>query len=1415
MLKRLGCGLVGWCLILIGIGGASAPSYGADAQAMPRRVKVLFLGDNGHHVPLERCRDVYTVLGIRGIDLTYTDDLNDLNPQTLGRYDVLLLYANWTSISPSQEKALLDYVESGHGFAPIHCASFCFLNSPKITALIGARFKSHNTGIFEETIVKPDHPIEKGLKPIKSWDETYVHEMHNEKDREVLAYRVEGDHKEPYTWTRTQGKGRVFYTAWGHDERTWGNPDFQNLLERGIRWAAGDWALEPQPATNDFQYTEAKIPEYVKGAAWGTANVGVRKMQLPIDPQESMKHMVVPPGFSVKRFASDPRIYKPICMTWDERGRLFIAETLDYPNARQKPGEGHDRIVICDDTNGDGVADKFTVFADKLSLPTSMCFANGGLIVSQMPDMLFLKDTQGTGVADERKVLFTGWGTQDTHAGPSNLRRGFDGWIYGTVGYSSFRGEVGGQPVSFGQGIYRFKPDGSKLEFLGSTNNNTWGLGISEDNQVFASTANGFPSFYLSIPNRYYEQVEGMSARGSVPIADTPHFYPVTDKIRQVDYFGSYTAGAGSALYTARSFPANYWNRVAFVAEPTGHLLGQFILQPKGAGFAARNDFSFLASDDEWTSPIAADVGPDGALWMIDWYNFIIQHNPIPRGFQKGSGNAYETPLRDKTHGRVYRLVWDGAKPAERIDLSNASPARLVEALKSDNLFWRMTAQRLLADRGEKGVIPELIKLVDDPAVDAVGLNPAAIHALWTMENLGAMDGSNTEATAAAARALRHKSAGVRRAALDVLPRTTDSVAAILEANGLGDPDLHVRKSALLALSEMPASQEAGGAIFSMLQRSENAQDSWITDAATIAACKHDIGFQRAVFAAYKANAPGATAQTEPRVNLITNGSFEKLSGRRPAGWSVRNYSGEAAQRIVDEGHTGSRSVEITSSVGADTSWFTDVTVEPQTDYRLSGWIKTENLQTSTGLGALFNVHGTDVKTPAVLGTHDWQKVEVKFNSGGRSRVSINCLFGGWGHATGTAWYDDVELVKVGQTLPGKLGQVIGAVINHYARRGPADSVVGTLSGLEHADPQLSAVVIGALAEGWPQGRAPNLSEADISSLHEVMNALPAGVRDRMLALANRWGRRDLFASEIATITAQLRATLADPSADPDKRLAAGKGLVSVDDGASTIEAILKQINVQSPPDLQTALLRTVADSKDAAAGTAIVSHYKAFTPASQRAALSILLRKPAWAREVLQAVEAGGISGADLKPEDWQLLTRSDDTQLAEIARKLEKSSGRAPTADRKQIVEKLLPLASKPGDPARGRLVFEQNCMVCHTIQGKGGQVGPDLTGIGHKPKAENLIDILDPNRSVEGTYRAWNVVTKDGNTFYGRLAKESRTSVEIIDTTGSHVIQRSDIKSITGTDRSIMPDGFEALPPDDLCGVLEYLAHADVKR
>jgi putative membrane-bound dehydrogenase-like protein len=814
------------------LGAVALLVFSLVSTAQSPRISLLFLGDNAGHRPAERYRELAPVLKKRGIDLTYTDKLSDLNTETLGKYDGLLIYANQTKISPEQEKALLAYVEGGKGLIALHCASFCFLNSPAYIDLVGAQFRSHETGTFRSTVAAPDHPIMKGYQGFESWDETYVHHKHNLKNRTVLEERVEGRRREPWTWVRTQGKGRVFYTAWGHDQRTWTNPGFHNLVERGIRWAVGgnpgvvpafgDGVPNMTAIAKDapkFEYTPAKLPFYPAGTRWGTTADPLTTMQKPMPAKDSMRHMSVPEGFEVRLFADENLLGgKPICFNWDEKGRLWAAITRDYPNELQPPGKGRDRIVIVEDTTGDGQADKVTTFADKLSIPTSLAFANGGVIVHQAPETLFLKDTNGDGVADQRKVLFRGWATNDTHAGPSNLWYGLDNWMHGMVGYAGFNGRIGEERHNFRQGFYRFKPDASAMEFLRNVNNNCWGVGFSEEGLLFGSTANGNPSVYMPIANRYYENVRGWSSTGLGGIAGPAKIAPITDKVRQVDHHGGFTAAAGHSLYTARTYPPEYWNRTAFVAEPTGHLVSTFVLTPRGADFTSRNPWNLLASQDEWCAPIMAEVGPDGHMWVLDWYNIIVQHNPTPAGYKTGRGNAYETDLRDTKYGRIYRVVYKAAKPSEKPDLS--TPQGQVEALKHDNMRWRLHAQRLLVERGKSDVVPALLKLLEDTTTDAIGLNVGAIHALWTLHGLKAIDKRMLIS-------LKHPSAGVRRNAALVAADTL----ALLPL--LKDDDAQVKLAALLALAEKPSLDEAGRALAAL---SPPLEDRWLMDG-YIAAC--------------------------------------------------------------------------------------------------------------------------------------------------------------------------------------------------------------------------------------------------------------------------------------------------------------------------------------------------------------------------------------------------------------------------------------------------------------------------------------------------------------------------------------------------------------------------------------------------
>ena len=840
------------------------------SAADSKPLKLLYLGDNGHHQPRARFGQLQPVLKARGIQLEYTDVVGDLNAEKLAKFDGLVLFANIDKIEGEQAKALLAYVASGKGFVPLHCASYCFRNNDEIVALMGAQFQRHGTGTFRvaTTEAGKSHPLLKGYRGFESFDETYVHTKHNEKDRVVLETRTEGEGQEPWTWVRTHGKGRVFYTAWGHDERTWGNAGFQNLVERGIRWACNDDVSKvpsfsdrvemtaPRKDVKPFEYVDAVIPFYPPSRQSGVPPEPIKKLQKPLSAEESIKHFITPVGFAVELFAADPEIGKPLAMNWDERGRLWLCETLDYPNELQEPTKGRDRIRICEDTNGDGKADKFTIFAEQLSIPTAITFYRGGAIVQDGPQTIYLKDTDGDDKADIRKVLITGWALGDTHGGVSNFQYGLDNWYYAMQGYNNSKpvfddGKKTGE--SFRMGFFRFRLEGENdqaavkdVEFLRSTNNNTWGLGLSEEGLIFGSTANGNPSEFLPIPNRYYEKVRGWSSSVLNGIADRNKIDPLSDKVRQVDWHGGFTAAAGHALYTARAWPKEYWNRTAFVCEPTGKLVSTFVLRPDGAGFRSNNPWNILASDDEWSAPIMAEVGPDGQLWVIDWYNIIVQHNPTPAGYKTGKGNAYEIDLRDKTHGRIYRVVWKGTddEPAPippNPDLSTVEGQ--LDALKTGNMLWRKHAQRLMVENRNADVVQQLIATIQDHAIDPIDQNAEVVHALWTLHGRGVTNGKNPDYNKIMASTLEHPSAGVRRNAVMVLPSSAGGQAARL----LKDKDPQVRLAALLAIADMPKGLANAMSVLDVIATGKVGEDRWLRDAAISAAAQQEEFFLEAV----------------------------------------------------------------------------------------------------------------------------------------------------------------------------------------------------------------------------------------------------------------------------------------------------------------------------------------------------------------------------------------------------------------------------------------------------------------------------------------------------------------------------------------------------------------------------------------
>ena len=243
------------CLFLLGVSLAGSTLFGQPTPLPGRPIRVLELGHSSdHHNAIQFYPLMAEPMARQNIlvSLVLTPE-EALRPEVLQNYDALIFYANHTTITPSQEKALLDFVEGGKGLVAVHCASAMFGNSEKYIAMVGGAFQRHGTGDFTADIILPDHPIMQGIKPFVTWDETYVHNKHNPVDRTVLMERVDAEGKEPYTWVRTQGKGRVFYTAYGHDERTWGKPEFQRMLQNAVVWVVDE------PTRQGYQKYQAAV----------------------------------------------------------------------------------------------------------------------------------------------------------------------------------------------------------------------------------------------------------------------------------------------------------------------------------------------------------------------------------------------------------------------------------------------------------------------------------------------------------------------------------------------------------------------------------------------------------------------------------------------------------------------------------------------------------------------------------------------------------------------------------------------------------------------------------------------------------------------------------------------------------------------------------------------------------------------------------------------------------------------------------------------------------------------------------------------------------------------------------------------------------------------------------------------------
>ncbi len=773
----------------------------------------------------------------------------------LDNADVMVMYAPDGGIITAKERERLDkFLKRGGGLVVIHDA-VCGDDAQWFKTIIGGAWEHKHSKYYEGDValyfLDTEHPITRGISNFDLNDEIY-YDLHMMPEARVLASAYKPDERNshdgkihpsvydiaPQMWVYEKDNYRAFVTLQGHNHKTFSLPHFRALLLRAIAWTG---KRDVDSLLNQEELASLRYP--VGG---------------PTAPEESADKITVHPDFSIQLVAAEPLIEKPIAQDWDAQGRLWVAETPEYPAGRRGGKAGaeiieqrptRDRISYLEDTNGDGLMDKKTVFADGLELITGFVFHRDGVIVAQAPDIFWLRDTDGDGKADKKELLYTGFGTRDTHAVMSNLRWGMDGWVYMTIGYSGGQVKSADGKKDFGNvgsGVLRFRPDGSDLEQFCSKNGNTWGLDFRWDGELFFSQANGNHINHVVIPERILAAGKSGSATSHKNIEDHKKTLPIRSYDKQayvqIDHVGGFTAASGAALYHGGAWPEN-WDGAFFVSEPTVNLVHHDVLKADGVTFVASKDreAEFIAGVDLWFRPVDQRVGPDGAMYLLDFYNQAVVHNDT-RGPVHGPANAAVRPDRDHHFGRIWRVQHKQAKPLPMPNLAQASPVELAAALEHPNNWVRMTAHRLLEERQAHDAAPALEQLL-------ISQKPASarVHALWVLAKLGRV---NDE-----------KLSDIAESPEPALVRNAMQIAAEKYTSGRFPPFMRVaiinwlkketdprsRLAALVALESMPFDKKITEAI---VEAYPKLADSWSQAAAHAVSTKKPADFiESAIYA--------------------------------------------------------------------------------------------------------------------------------------------------------------------------------------------------------------------------------------------------------------------------------------------------------------------------------------------------------------------------------------------------------------------------------------------------------------------------------------------------------------------------------------------------------------------------------------
>jgi len=1176
----------------------------------------------------------------------------------------------------------------------------------------------------------------------------------------------------------------------------------------------GDEPPSSQPLAAD-RASEPSSP-----AAW--YGEGVR----PTDartPEQERQGFHLPAGFVIDLVAAEPQISKPLNMAFDARGRLWVTDTLEYPY-QVPPGQpARDTLRILEDSDGDGQFDRSTTFADNLNIPIGILPYGDGAICFSIPNIWYLRDTDGDGKCDVREKLLGPFDTsRDTHGMVNALRRGDDGWIYACHGFnnqSTVAGKDGHKITLISGNTFRFRPDGSRVEIVSLGQVNPYGMDRDERGQYYTADCHSKP-------------ITQVIAGACYPSFGRPH-----DGLgfahSMMDHLHGSTAICGLVFYQGKQFPEIFQNSFISGNVMTSRL-NRNSRKRVGTTEYALEQGDFMTSDDTWFRPVDIRLGPDGALYVADFYNKIIGHYEVP----------LPHPGRDRFRGRIWRIRYapHGETPSPvALTLNTQTPKELVHYLSSENATLRQLALDQLTDRCGQASTSDLLASLNSESVHARYLS------MWGLARLGVLTDPSISQLAQDASPLVRLHVAKVLGTLPLGDQTNKSTDILLSY--LNDQDADVVRTAAESLGKGNSS----AACIPLLQKlqeanqhsSDKTQDTVLTQTLRIAL--------RNLF-----------LNAETRQLLIQAWSND---AKLPEEFRSLKLSEKYAPLIFSILHGVAHPDSALLLQQGLVSGLSNQPGELESLQHIAKWSPPENLaslidwiaktydqtpqrqlQMLQNIESGLSARGLD----RPVAVRQWSKgLAVRLLNPWLNNPSSSTPAISWGVDTGEVWNNENRHCDDGVDYTD---------FRSSLTRGEA--YVGTLRTSVFSSPEkLSFWLVGH--NGFPDqsDKKTNRCELVAADSGEVLKTEfpPRSDIGRQITWdLSSWQGRPVFVRCIDGDNATAYAWIAVgrfslSSLNPDG---------AINDVRDALRVISRYSLEELKPEVQKIASLPKLDEKSQLEALAVVAQIdhrpllqsfaefasqdlnlaetwnqalqkslsldgepyqqwlkselplliKTLTSRQQTNLVKTLAVRSPNAEWIAESFEAGLLSNAVLRDQTLRELLKGlfKNTRNANRWAKINDSLPSEDEATLKrwsQLVSATLP---ESGDNSKGKSIFVEKCSQCHQLGGQGKLVGPQLDGVGKRTQERLLEDILLPNRNVDHAFRTSTLLLEDGSVLVGLVRNETDEALNLIDGEGKEqTIPIADITERKQNAQSVMPGNFhEVLDDSAILNLLNFL-------